>query len=187
MACEAVKITSKAEFYRLWEAGALGNRTQLFYTLEEALASGVPTIGFRMAVKGGGGAWEKGSRDEAPLIHARWIAAGRTFVMDGSVPNDQTLVQGEVCRAFRGLESYLVVGGPGLPPMRQTMAAGLHRSYGPTATRAILERWMDPSSQDDLYALLELYPDATIEFACFAVDVGVIPNRNTIFWETRDY
>lgn len=46
---------------------------------------------------------------------------------------------------------------------------------------------MDPSSQQDLDDLLDLYPDATIEFTCYDIDLGVIPNRNTIFWEVRNY
>lgn len=185
-----MQINSKREFYQLWESGALGNRTALFHTLRAAMASRAPVIGFRMAERGGGGAWEKAPRVEVPSVHERWVAAGRRFIMDGSVPNDQTLVQGEVCRSLRGIESHIVavIGGrPGLPPMRETMAVGLHKNYGPTQTRAIVERWMDPASQDDLWALLELYPDATVEFACFAVDVGVIPGRNTIFWEVRNY
>jgi hypothetical protein len=105
--------------------------------------------------------------------------------MDDGAPDDKCTLQGEVCRTIRGLESYLEVGG-GLP-MRQAMAAGHMKHRGYLETKVLLERYMDASSRDDLDALLELYPDHTVEFSCFSVDVGVFPNRNTLFWETRLY
>lgn len=71
--------------------------------------------------------------------------------------------------------------------MRATAAAGLFRSYSGSAVLALVDEFMDPASRTDLDALLELYPDATIEFACFPCAVGVIPSRNTIFWEVRNY
>ncbi len=46
---------------------------------------------------------------------------------------------------------------------------------------------LDPSSRDDLEALLELYPDATVELTSYDVDVGVLPYRNTIVGEVRHY
>jgi hypothetical protein len=52
---------------------------------------------------------------------------------------------------------------------------------------ALLDRFMDPNSRADLDALLDLYPDAAVEFSCFSVNVGIFPARNTIFWETRNY
>jgi hypothetical protein len=183
-----MKIPSKSEFFRLWELGVLGNRTLLWRSLEDALASGVPKIGFRLTARsaGGSGAWELGTREQAPEIFARWKAAGRDFIMDGSVPNDRSIMQGEVCRGLHGLASYCATGH-GLPPMRQTMAAGLHQHRGYLETKLLLDRYMDPSSRDDLEMLLELYPDATVELACFDIQTGVFPNRNTIFWEVRDY
>jgi len=50
-----------------------------------------------------------------------------------------------------------------------------------------LDRFMDPSSRDDLEQLFDLYPDATVEFTCYQMDLGTIPRRNTIFWEVRNY
>src|SRR5690606_30639761 len=177
----------------------------LFHTLQEALDSGLPKIGFRELGKAGGGAWELAYRAGlaygTPLpsiteVHQAWSQAGRRFIMDGSVPNDKSTMQGEVCRTEKGLESFLCVRDqiirdqsiwnasaspslnfrfkPGLPPMRQTIAANLHRHRGYLETRLLLERYMDPSSRDDLDALLDLYPDASIEFTCFSVNTGVI-------------
>ncbi len=106
--------------------------------------------------------------------------------MDDGIPNNHVTMQGEICRTHRGLESYIAVGY-GMEPMRITMAKGLHRHRGYAETNYLLNTRMDPSSRDDVDALLELYPDATIEFASFDVCVGNIPGRNTIFWETRNY
>ena len=71
--------------------------------------------------------------------------------------------------------------------MRETMKRGWHHHRGYLETKVLLDRYLDPSSRDDLDALLELYPDATIELTAFDIDTGVIPGRNTIFWEVRDY
>ena len=71
--------------------------------------------------------------------------------------------------------------------LRQSIAQGMHRQYGYVATRVLLNRFMDPSSRDDLDVLLEQYPEAAVEFACFSVNVGTIPRRNTVFWEVRNY
>lgn len=196
-------IKNKRQFFSLWEQGVLGNRTMLWRDLESALKSGVPKIGFR-ELNRGGGAWELSERDKAIEVFQRWKAAGRVFIMDGSVPNNHSVAQGEICRTERGLETFICVrdgltqftlhqlgkhpiSASGLPPMRVTIAAGVHKHRGSLASKLLLDHYMDPSSRDDLDTLMEAYPDATIEFTCFNVNVGVFPHRNTIFWEVRDY
>lgn len=194
-------IPSKRKFFELWRAGVLGNRPLMWDTLEEALKHRpvVAKFGFRELGKAGGGAWELAPRAESPLVYDRWKQAGRRFVIDGSVPNDHSVAQGEVCRTEHGLQSFLCVRPefvvrwpfaelkPGLSPMRITMAAEMHRHRDALETKLVLDQIMDPSSRDDLDMLLELYPDATVEFTCFDINVGVIPHRNTIFWEVRNY
>jgi hypothetical protein len=182
-----MQIRSKREFFEAWRAGLLGNRSPLYLTLDEALASGEARIGFREIGKQGGGAWEMTTcREEVSDVYARWKAEGRNFIMDSSIPNHRSTLQGEVCRTFRGLEGFLAVGY-NLPPMRTSMKEGRLKPVTGATILNLVSRYMDPSSQEDLWALLELYPDATIEFTCFDVDVGTIPYRNTLFWEVRDY
>jgi hypothetical protein len=200
-----MRITSKQQFFSLWEAGVLGNRTRLWRDPLDAFEWGrnnsnfrayengcwsqhpdLPEIGFREIRKSGtagAGAWEKVPWHRALETAERWRAAGRNFVMDDGAPDDKRTLQGEVCRTHRGLESYLEVGG-GLP-MRPAMAAGLMKHRGYVETKVLLDRYMDPSSRDDLDMMLDLYSDHTIEFSCFSVDVGIFPGRNVIFWETR--
>jgi hypothetical protein len=181
-------IRCKAEFYQLWEAGCLGNRTQIFHTLEDAIR-GTPSgmVGFREIGKTGGGRWDRSANhDEARQLYFEWCMEGRRFIMDDGVPNWRSTMQGEINRGIEGLYGYIAVGY-GLPPMRLSMAQGLHRHYYRVQVRVLMQHYMDPASQDDVDALLDLYPEATIEFACFDVGVGHILGRNTIFWETRNY
>lgn len=178
-------IRNKAEFFRLWEAGVLGNRTNLWRDPQEAYDSGVVQIGFRQIGATGGGAWERVDREQVFECANRWRRAGRNFIMDDGCPDDKRTLQGEVCRTYKGLEGFLDVKG--LLSMRQAIAAGHMRHCSPTLVRALLNKFMDPSSHDDLDALLDLFPDAAIEFTCFSVNVGVFPGRNTLFWETRNY
>lgn len=181
-------MKTKAEFYALWEAGALGNRPHLFREPRAAFGSGFPLVGFRQLGAAGGGKWQRVSHMDVLTTAKQWEAEGRKFIMDsGTYPADDSCItlQGEVCRTYRGLEGYL-----GYCPghtMRAAMAAGLLQHRGGAATLVLINRWMDPSSQDDLWQLLDLYPDATIEFSCFTKDVGIFPGRNTLFWETRTY
>ena len=183
---EVRRIRNKAEFYRLWEAGVLGNRTNIWHDPARAHRECKNLeIGFRQIGKAGGGKWEKVPRDEVFNCAARWSAEGRKFIMDDGAPDWCRTLQGEVCRTYRGLEGYLDTVGK--LPMRPAMAAGHMRMCSGATIRALLDRFMDPSSQEDLAALLDLFPDATVEFSCFGIDVGVFLGRNTIFWETRDY
>jgi len=180
-----VKITSKAEFFRLWEAGVLGNRTNLWRDAKDAYASMAPEIGFRQIGKAGGGAWEKVPREDVFKTAERWTELGRTFIMDDGCPDWCRRLQGEICRTYRGLEGFLDTVNR--LPMRPAIAAGHMKSVSGSTILFLLDRFMDPSSRDDLDSILELYPDATVEFSCFGVDVGVFPGRNTIFWEVRNY
>lgn len=192
-----MRIPSKAAFFELWEAGVLGNRTRLWRNPMDAYKWGLaqaaarqsgrslPEIGFRQIGSSGGGAWEKVPWSKVLDTASRWENAGRTFIMDDGAPDDCRTIQGEICRTYRGLEGFIDTVGK--LPMRPAAAAGHMRPTSPMETLALLRTYMDPSSQEDLWALLELYPDAAVEFSCFRRNVGIFPNRNTLFWETRDY
>jgi len=184
-----MKILYKSWFFEDWKKGVLGNRTSLWDNPLEAYQAAKERnieIGFREVGKAGGGAWCRVPSCDVLDIASEWTKCGRKFLMDDGVPNHHSTLQGEVCRTFEGLQSYLAVGFP-IPPMRISMKLGLHKHRGYLETKELLDRYMDPSSRDDLEMLLELYPDATVEFTCFDIDVGNIPSRNTMMWEVRDY
>jgi hypothetical protein len=189
-----MKISSKAEFFRLWELGVLGNRNRLWHHpidammwgWEEYLRTGlIRDIAFRELGKAGGGRWQKYRWYEVDIAAEEWEGEGRKFICDDAAPNHLTTLCGEVCRTYRGLEGTLAVHP--FCGIRDSMKKGLMIPRQSTVVLALLERFMDPSSRDDLDTLLDIYPDATVEFSCFSVDAGIFPGRNTIFWETRDY
>lgn len=181
-------ITSKTEFFQLWEAGVLGNRPHLFRSAQEAYCSAFPLIGFRELGKSGGGKWERVDNEQVFQTAARWRAEGRQFIMDSATypANDDLItLEGEVCRTYRGLEGFM--GYCKGYSMRAAMAAGLLKPRSGSEVLVLFDRWMDPSSQDDIRDLLDLYPDATVEFTCFEIDTGLFPGRNCLFWEVRNY
>jgi hypothetical protein len=179
-----MKISSKQEFFRLWEANALGNRTQLWRDPVCAFLSGAPNIGFR-ELRPNAATWCKVPRERVFEIATEWRFLGRNFVMDDGAPDEHRTMQGEICRTFRGLEGYISVGTK--LPMRPDMAAGNMKHRTGSVVCYLLDRYMDANSRDDLMDLLDLYPDATVEFSCFSIDVGNLSNRNTLFWEVRNY
>lgn len=188
-----MEIRSKRQFFALWEAGVLGNRTRLWRDPEEAyreafLEMKLHDVGFRELRKAGStgaGAWCKATHSQFwPTVH-EWKRAGRNFIMDDGVPNEKQTLMGEIVRTEKGMEGFITLATP--LPMRPAMAAGLMKHRGYLETKLLLAQYMDPSSREDLDEILEMFPDHVVEFSCFSVNVGVFPRRNTIFWECRYY
>jgi hypothetical protein len=183
-----MEINTKAEFFRMWHQGLLGNRTRLTQNPQEAWDWGVEDYGFRRAQRGGGGGPWLGVR--RPLFWdavSVWTRAKETsgddFYIDDRVPDSYQTIQGEICRTHRGLEGYI---GASLFPMRVAMSQGILKPRSSVETLVLLNSYMDPSSRDDVDAIFDLFPDAIIEFTCFKCPVGVL-RRNTMFWEVRNY
>lgn len=184
MATATASIRTKAEFFRLWRLGVLGNSIRVWDQIADV--AHVSHVGFReMAVAGGG---------EATIVpfalasatYQQWKSRGLRFVMDEACPNDLTTLCGEVAR----VPGLVMQGRLAIEPrcsMRQANERGQLRNLTGAQIRRVVDCYMDPSSQDDLDQLLDLYPDAVVEFSCFTKDVGLLPHRNTIFWEVRNY
>lgn len=180
------QITSKAEFYRLWHSGVLGNRPHVWRDVESAARSGHTRFGIREIGKSGGGFFRIVHSVEALRNTCNWLRSGGTqYSIDGGVQNETVLLQGEICRTTRGLEGMMAVRSG--TDIRAAFREGKFKPVQNLTALTLIREFMDPSSQDDVWDLLELYPDATIEFACFPSNVGVLPHRNTIIWEVRNY
>jgi hypothetical protein len=181
-----VEIRSKAEFYRLWTAGCLGNKPRTWSDVQDAIRARLKVYGIREMGKAGGGlfTFANGPVELAYKIR-RWKREGRKWMIDSAAPNHLTELQGEVCRTTRGLEGYLAAHSH--VGMREAIARRLLISRSPLETRILLHHFCDAASLDDIDTLLEMYPDATIEFCAYSVNVGNIPGRNTIIWEVRNY
>lgn len=179
-------IRTKAQFFRLWEQGLLGNKLRTWRSPEEAVASGVPIVGFRQIGQTGAGAFEMATNAEILGVAERWRAAGREFMVNEAAPDHLGLIQGEVCRLADGWHGLIgrVVNGK---RMRDSIRDGDLRPCKGVQVIDLLNRFMDPASRDDLDALLDLYPGHTVEFTCYSVDVGFLPGRAAIMWEVRLY
>jgi hypothetical protein len=68
--------------------------------------------------------------------------------------------------------------------MREALCNGAHENG--YAARLLVKQNMDPSSYEDFLALLERFPGWVIELGIYDIDLGMIPGRNTIFWEVRN-
>jgi hypothetical protein len=179
-----MEIRSKAEFFRLWNAGALGFKLRTWDTPEAAVASGVSLVGFRQVGTAGGGRFVMARRADIAAIAAQWRHDGIPYMICEAAPDEFGTLQGEVCRGTRGWEGLL--GRCEGLRMRDAIARGLLRPVSGVAVLALLNACMSPPSRDDLDALFDLYPDATVEFTCYG-EYNFERGRNTIFWEVRNY
>lgn len=180
-----MQITTKSEFFDLWNKGVLGFKLRTWETPEDAVAAGVPLVGFRQLGVAGGGKFEMTDLAGIHATASRWRSAGLRFMICEAAPDDKGTIQGEVCRGLRGWEGFLgpVVGGR---RMRQSIADGHITARTSAETRFLLRTYLSPASLDDLDALLDLYPDATVELTAYG-DHDFERGRNTIFWEVRNY
>jgi hypothetical protein len=176
-----MKVRNKAEMYQRLFKGEFGNKNMTWATLEELEASGYKgELGIRSSYVGG--------RVDMVMAHdARRVAEGRPdfpFMVSYSerLPDDRLTFQGEVQRSERWYDltySHQKVW------MREALKSPLYASG--LKALSLLQYYMDPSSYSDLMVLFDQYPDSVIEFACFDCDIGIIPHRNTVIWEVRNY
>lgn len=105
------------------------------------------------------------------------------LIFNENAPDEFIKIQGYVKRTESGLEFWY-------SKLKTKMNLALKKdgklAYGLKAL-ALLTENLDPSSFENLEQLMEDFPDRVIECSCYEIDLGNIPNRNTIFWEARDY
>lgn len=179
-----MKIQSKRIFYNLWRQNVLGNRPLLFKTAEEAIESGTKLVGIRQ-IGQPGGRFDLVPPDQLKAVLSEWEREGRTYSLDGGAPPKRVIFQGEVARTTRGFEAYLAIQ-PRMA-MRPAMQRGLLKPYRGLKILLLMQHYMDANSYEDIRELMDLYPTAVIEFSVFECELGVLPRRNTIIWEVRDY
>jgi hypothetical protein len=171
-------IRTKAEFYRLWRQGLLGNRPRAWADAAALRASGYSGLVTMRSTGAGGGK----TRYRVPVAEALASAwSGCTF--NEACPDEELTLQGEAARMVGGLcLTYSTT--PNLA-MREAMKTA--RTASGAAALAILDAYLAPPSRDDLSAIWDLYPDAVIEFSAYGRKVGDQPHRNTLIWEVRNY
>jgi len=182
------KIRNKAEFYELYSKGLLGNRALTWNSQEELMQSswrgdvcirgtGIPRIHVKYNIP-----FEEVDKTIKDLTNLGYPKSILRF--NQSMPDENLIIQGEVMDYFlNGLElTYSNVK----KPMNRALKQEMKYANGLTA-KLMLQSAMDPSSYSDLQALFETYDGAVVEFSTYSVNVGDIPNRNTVFWEVRNY
>ena len=105
------------------------------------------------------------------------------------MPDEELVIQGEAMYGLWGLNlTYTTIK----EPMNLALKKELVMTSGINA-KLLLQNALWPTSYDDLVELLKVYtnegsePSCVVEFSSYRVAVGNLPNRNTVFWEVRNY
>ena len=185
------EIKTKEEFYKAYEKGLFGNKVRTWGSYEELKNSGwkggvcirgqgiprhlarynIPINKVQKAIKEIDNHYKKRGT-KRPKIK-----------FNQAMPDEKLLIQGEVMRGTQGL--YLLYTTIKKP----TNLAFAEEEIIEERIKAkmTLQRNLCPSSFSDLETLLDIYSESVIEFSTYSVNVGNIPNRNTVFWEVRNY
>jgi len=182
-------IDSKEECYLLYEAGIFGNKAITWNSFQEILDSGwkgkVCMRGRRSQIERGKVVYNVNLND-VPKIIERFRSEGifENYIgFNQSMPDEHLLIQGEIMRTWLGLSLWYTTKKE---PMNGALKNESLYAEGLRA-KLLLEGNMCPSSYSDLEALFELFPNSAIEFSSYNINVGNIPNRNTVIWEVRNY
>lgn len=176
-------VDSKREFYERSERLEFGNRLPMWRDPLLALQEWDGEFGLR-------------STDPAGrcLYHVPWSELEETFA---SYPKGECVISVMTKDEWRVFQGEVIWGYPADPvvslhyslaacPMRPALRDHGQHARGVRALE-LMRHFMSPSSYEDLQALREHYPDAVVEFSTFEFSLGVIPGRNTVIWEVRNY
>lgn len=173
--------------YDLYFAGAFGNKLKTWETLTEYLESdyqGPVTIRYRVA----GAKFCRFDMDRSEVVGQvnAWVAEGarvELMTFNEAINTDDIRFQ---CEVQRDQFHYSLRYSLAKTHMRTALeVAPLHAS-GLRAV-SLLRYYLDPSSYADLEVLFDTYPDSVIEMTTTVGNLGSTPNRNTVFWEVRNY
>lgn len=187
---EPVKtINSKAEYFALARKGLLGNQIRQ-WTLEQfrtALRDNPGSVPGSVAVRGTTPASKEYqgynlTTTQAISLCEQAAAKGFQLFIDEQAPDDRCVLKGEVmCDEYSLYMRY-----DQTPGLRMREAFDIMKHTKGLRALVTLKHYMDASSWDTLCRLLEEYPDSMIEFSVYDHCLGT-ENRNTIFWEVRNY
>ena len=179
-------VLTKQDFYERWATGEFGNKIQSWNSTKEVKESGFggevnvryslpdsPYMRYGVAMK---------ELDNVLTEFVKKGAKPENFRFNENCPDEHIVLQGEVMRS------------PCIIDLRYGLLKGKMRDALKTARNVngiealeVLKFGCCPSSFLDIWALLELYPDHVVEFSCYNINLGDVPNRNTLIWEVRKY
>jgi hypothetical protein len=181
-------VENKKQAYALFHNGRLGNKFRTWDSVRDFVYSGyagMATMRYKGTVTGKAWVAYNVPHTEVANRAKQWIAQGADpmmIVVNESAPDERLAIQGEIVMTIKGLSLFYSTEKA---KMRVALANG-KQCYGLKAL-ALLRRYCDASSYDDLMELLELYPDSAIEFSVYQMNVGCCRARNTVIWEVRNY
>lgn len=181
-------IRDKRTALAMLRAGQLGNTLRTWASVAAMRADGYNgSVTLRYAVGNTPLCRYRVPNDQIESVIAAWVAQGANVEdvqINESAPDDRLVLQGEVQRLPGGLS---MTYSREQKPMREALRGDeVVHAHGLGAL-GVLERNLWPSDYSDLEALLELYPDSVVEFSCYEIPVGCIPNRAMVIWEVRNY
>lgn len=188
-------IRTKQQMFRLLSAGLLGNTVPQWFSLPEweadPDAAKYPLWGVRSGLAGGDKRMRLNvpSRD-VPDLYREWFPSGGGNL--SPMVDHAAVLKAEVFEsdfAPFGLNLFYVPPDKTVryrQPWREAFREHGKQVRG-LAVWKILEAYLWPSDLEDLRALLERFPGHVVEFTACDRAMGIVPNRNTVFWEVRLY
>lgn len=178
-----MKITSKHQMKELLSSGVFGNHIQSWATYDEMIAAGHTGLVY---VRSDLWSASNARMNEVPIAEVhdtlkRFRIDPKTCRFFEAPPNDQRLIQGEICYYPDIALTYSFVQRPLSDALKQES----HHVSGASA-RAILRHYLHQESIEWLEHLLEKYQDAVVEFTEFRVPQGVL-KECLVIWEVRHF
>jgi hypothetical protein len=187
-------LRNKREQYALWQQGQFGNKLRTWNSLGDILRSGYAgkvTMRVKGTVQGKNLYAYEVLPEHVPAKMREWSALGvrqEDITFNENAPDELLLMQGYLSRRPQDTAArfaYQLDYSHDKAKMRDAMRFPKHAFD--TVALALLNQFCDPSSIDDLMALLDDYPGHVIEFGAYGKDLGGCPRRNTVIWEVRNY
>lgn len=183
-------IRDKATMYRLLAAGRLGNTTSQYFSVADWRASGddrrFDWWGVRSLTPGGP------CRLNCPAAEVEETATA--FLEMGHKPNISVMLD-RICQVTLWCDIWdsptgLVVYGIEYPPeggsWRALMPYQGKHWFG-VAAKQLLRKHLNANSLNDATELFAKYPGHVLELSATDRCLGILPHRNAIHWEVRNY
>lgn len=181
-------IRDKTTMYELLASGRLGNHTPQWFSVAEwerdPARPDVPLWGVRSALAGGcpKSRLDVPTAEVGPLFREWFGGSGGNI---SPMVDHMMTARFQVWDGFRGLYVWAVVGHTGLKWRPAFASVSTHHEG--TAARQLLRRHLNENSYHDVEELFEKYPGHVVEMTALDRCFGLVPGRNAVVWEVRDY
>jgi len=179
-------IKNKIECYTLYESGFFGNKIRTWNTLQKVLDSNHQgTVSIRSKKISWKTKFNIPVQELPTLINylKKQNINVSELTFNETPPDHHLIFQGEIMRTPNGL--YFLYSNE-KAPMKIALRKQ-SKSITGIQTQNLLKAHLDPNSLNNIFELLDLFPNDIIEFSTFSINLGNIKGRNTIIWEVRGY